>query len=111
MSPDEDLPPKADDNPEAESCVEIIESLEDLEYLAKWLSGVKRIGLDIEADSFYTYHPKICLLQLSTDDYDFIIDPLTVRDMSPLGPILRDPAAEKVVHACEDDLQWLKRDY
>ena len=91
--------------------VEIIESLEDLEYLAKWLGGVKRIGLDIEADSFYTYHPKICLLQLSTDDYDFIIDPLTVKDMSPLGPILRDSSCEKVFHAGEYDLQCLKRDY
>lgn len=96
---------------ERQDTVEIIETLEDLEYLAKWLSGVKRIGLDIEADSFYTYHPKICLLQLSTDDYDFIIDPLSVKDMSPLGPILRDPAVEKVFHACEYDLQCLKRDY
>lgn len=95
---------------EAEPDVEIIESLEDLEYLARWLTGVKRIGLDIEADSFYTYHPKVCLLQMSTDDYDFIIDPLTVRDMSPLGPILRDPAVEKVFHAAEYDLQCLKRD-
>lgn len=91
--------------------VEVIETIEDLEWLAERLSGIEQLAVDLEADSFYTYYPKVCLVQMSTIDEDFIIDPLAVRDMSPLGPIFRDPKVEKVFHAAEYDLQCLKRDY
>ena len=40
----------------------------------------------------YVYHDKICLLQLSTEDEDYVIDPLAVKDLSPLSGLFRDPA-------------------
>src|SRR5436190_1801565 len=70
-----------------------------------------RVAIDLESDSFYSYHHKICLIQISDERHDYIVDPLAVRDISPLGPVLRDPKIEKVFHAAEYDIQCLKRDY
>ncbi|MFH1724879.1 MAG: HRDC domain-containing protein [Elusimicrobiota bacterium] len=89
----------------------IIESIQDLESLAADLKGEPRVAIDMESDSFYVYHEKVCLLQLSTGEEDFVIDPLAVKDISPLGPLFRDPAIEKVFHAGEYDIVCLKRDY
>lgn len=89
----------------------VIETIPDLECLAAHLASRPRIAVDLESDSFYAYHHKTCLIQLSDDEADYIVDPLAVRDLSPLGPLLRNPAIEKVFHAAEYDIQCLKRDY
>jgi ribonuclease D len=50
-------------------------------------------------------------VQISTRTQDYIVDPLRIADMSPLGLLLANPAIEKVFHAAEYDLICLKRDY
>ena len=49
-------------------------------------------------------------MQVSTRDADWILDPLAV-DLKPLGPLLSNPAIEKIFHASEYDVTSLKRDY
>ena len=73
--------------------------------------SARRLAIDIEADSLYHYFEKVCLLQLSTDDETFIVDPLTVTTVGELGPIMSDPAIEKVFHAAGYDIFCLRRDY
>lgn len=68
------------------------------------------IALDTESNSLFAYREQICLVQLSTRDQDYLIDPITV-DLEPLRPLLADAAIEKVFHAAEYDLLCLKRDY
>lgn len=70
-----------------------------------------RLGLDLEANSLFAYHESVCLIQISTTDQDFIIDPLQVPDLSGLGELITDPAIEKVFHAAEYDLILMKRHY
>ena len=91
--------------------VAVIESLSDLEALAAHLEGMDRVAVDIESDSFYSYHEKVCLLQISSASDDFVVDPLSVLALSPLGALFRDPRTEKVFHAGEFDVLCLKRDY
>lgn len=69
------------------------------------------LGLDTEANSLYAYRERICLIQLSSRTADYLIDPLTVDEMAPLGELTADPAIEIVFHAAEYDLIGLKRDY
>jgi len=71
----------------------------------------RRLAIDTEADSLYHYFEKVCLLQISTDDETFIIDPLTVAAVSELGPLMSDPSIEKVFHAAGYDVFCLRRDY
>jgi ribonuclease D len=75
------------------------------------IRGARRLAVDMEADSLYHYFEKVCLLQLSTDSETFIIDPLTVTAVGELGPLMSDPAIEKVFHAAGYDIFCLRRDY
>ena len=75
------------------------------------IRGARRLAIDTEADSLYHYFEKVCLLQLSTDDETFIIDPLVITVVGELGPLMSDPSVEKVFHAAGYDIFCLQRDY
>lgn len=70
-----------------------------------------RVAIDIEADSLYHYFEKVCLIQISTEGETFVLDPLAVRDLSQLGPIMEDIGIEKAFHAASYDIYCLRRDY
>ncbi len=68
------------------------------------------IAVDTESDSLYVYHEKVCLIQFSIPDVDYLVDPLAV-DVSILGGLFADERYEKVFHAAQYDIVCLKRDY
>lgn len=80
------------------------------EMLAR-LRAQPRIAVDTEADSLYSYFEKVCLIQLSIPDHDYILDTLTFKEIQPLGDLFADPMVELVFHAAEYDILSLKRDY
>lgn len=82
-----------------------------LNELSAALRDESLIAVDTESNSLFAYRERVCLVQLSTRRADWIIDPLTVEDLSPLGPIFADARIEKVFHAAEYDIMCLKRDY
>jgi len=84
---------------------------EALRHMIGTLVPASRVALDIEADSLYHYFEKVCLIQVSSDTETYVLDPLAVRDLSALGPIMADPAVEKVFHAANYDIFCLRRDY
>ena len=55
-----------------------------------------RLAVDIEADSLYHYFEKVCLIQISTDEETFILDPLSIGEISLLAPTMADASVEKV---------------
>jgi ribonuclease D len=69
------------------------------------------IAVDTESNSLYAYREQVCLIQFSTGKTDYLVDPLVLSDMNPLGPIFANPGIEKVFHAAEYDLICLKRDF
>lgn len=69
------------------------------------------IALDLEANSMYAYRERICLIQISIPNQDYIIDPLSVINLSGLGDIISNPNVQKVFHAAEYDLLLMKREY
>jgi ribonuclease D len=70
-----------------------------------------RLAVDVEADSLYHYFEKVCLLQISSDVETYILDPLALRKLAVLSPIMADPGVEKVFHAASYDIFCLRRDY
>ncbi len=70
-----------------------------------------RIAVDTESNSLHAYHERVCLIQFSTTEQDYILDPLALEDLSLLGPIFANPQIEKIFHAAEYDLICLRRDY
>jgi len=92
----------------------MIESRADLDALAQDLLGQRIIAVDTEADSFYHYFDKTCLVQIATRRQIYLIDPLTIEgpsELSPLAPVFASPDIRKIFHAAEYDLFVLKRDY
>ncbi|HCE76201.1 MAG TPA: hypothetical protein DEP04_06185 [Dehalococcoidia bacterium] len=53
----------------------------------------------------------MCLIQMSVGDVPYIIDPLYVDDMEPLGEILDSHRVIKILHAGDYDIRSLHRDY
>jgi ribonuclease D len=92
---------------------ERIETAAELEALARDLAQQKVIAIDTEADSFYHYFDKTCLIQVATKRGIYLIDPLAIggpEELAPLGPVLASPEVRKVFHAAEYDLFVLRRD-
>ncbi len=79
--------------------------------LAAELDAAPLLAVDTESNSMYAYREHICLIQLSTRQTDYIVDPLTVIDIYPLAALFEDTRIEKVFHAAENDILGLKRDY
>jgi ribonuclease D len=81
------------------------------EKLIEKLKAESVLAVDTEANSLYAYQEQVCLIQISTSKADFIIDPLSVSDLSPLGEVFQDPSIEKIFHASEYDIIILHEDF
>jgi ribonuclease D len=75
------------------------------------LASQPRLAVDTESNSLHAYREQLCLIQFSIPQADYIIDPLVLRDLSPLVSIFSNSSIEKVFHAAEYDLICLKRDF
>ncbi len=69
------------------------------------------IGMDTEYDSLRYFHEKLCLLQIKAEEGTYIFDPLGDVDLSFLGGYLSSPSVCKIMHAGDNDIRLLKRDY
>ena len=89
-----------------------IRTADDLAALAAELAGTPALAIDTEADSLHHYPGKLCLVQVAdAQGRGHLVDPLVLRDLSPLGAALADPGTTKVLHAADNDLAYLKRLY
>ena len=75
------------------------------------LAGCEQVAVDTEADSFFSYREKVCLIQVTAGERDYLVDPLADFDLAPLGELFEDPGREKVFHDGEYDVLILKRDH
>jgi ribonuclease D len=82
-----------------------------LDDLASNLRRGPSFAVDTESNSLHAYPEHVCLIQISTDQDDFLIDPFALDSLQPLAPLLEDPQIEKVFHAAEYDLACLHRDF
>lgn len=81
------------------------------ERLASDLTLQPRVAVDTESNSLHAYRERVCLIQFSTPQKDYVVDPLALEDLNALGPIFANGQIEKVFHAAEYDLVCLRRDF
>lgn len=89
----------------------VVTTDDQLRRLVSSVQNLPHLAVDTESNSLHAYRERVCLIQLSTREADYLIDPLALHDISPLGPLLADGAVEKVFHAAEYDLACLRRDF
>ncbi|MBS3848402.1 ribonuclease D [Devosia sp. J2-20] len=64
------------------------------------------VTVDTEFLRETTYWPKLCLIQVATDDEAVLIDPLAPDfDLSPFYDLLANPDVTKVFHAARQDVE------
>ena len=88
--------------------VVLIEREEKLEEFYLENKAVKWMGFDTEFVGEKRFHTLLCLIQIATENGFYIIDPLKIKNLSPLLKIIEDPAILKITHAGENDYRLLK---
>ncbi len=86
--------------------------LSTVEALSQFAQEAKRTGLlaiDTEFLSGKTYYAKLCLIQLPAGGQAAYVDPLALKDLSPLIDILLDGSILKIMHAASQDMALLSR--
>lgn len=67
------------------------------------------LAIDTEFLREKTYYPKLCLLQMATEDEDVIVDPFTVGSLHVLSDLFTNTAIMKLFHAGTQDIEILQR--
>ncbi|HOZ46268.1 MAG TPA: HRDC domain-containing protein [Candidatus Hydrogenedentes bacterium] len=86
-----------------------VDTQSELESLARRLRGAPRVSIDTEADSLHHYRAKVCLVQLTIEGEDFIVDPLVGLDLAPLLDVLAKQTL--VAHAGDYDLRMMRQSF
>src|SRR3972149_10235459 len=88
-----------------------VDSIELLHQMIADLAAQSLVAVDTESNSLHAFREQVCLLQFSSPQADYLVDPLALKDLSALAPIFVDEKIEKIFHAAEYDLICLRRDF
>jgi len=67
------------------------------------------VAIDTEFMRTDTYYPKVGLLQLGVPGHNYLIDPLSLEDPSPIRELLLSPSVLKVLHSGSEDMEVFQR--
>ena len=85
----------------------MIDNETDLKQLIPKVRAATWVAVDTEADSLHAYPEKLCLIQISIDGADCLVDPLADLDITPLFAALQ--RHEVIFHAADYDLRLLQK--
>jgi ribonuclease D len=89
----------------------IINTVAGLEKAVRILESETAVAVDMEADSMYHFQVKVCLLQMATEKSTIVVDPLKVKNLSPLKLLFSNPDIKKIFHGADYDVRSLFRDF
>ena len=76
-----------------------------LERACARLARAPYLAVDTEFHRERTFFAQLCLVQIASSDEAVLVDPLAVRDLTPLKELLMLPGIVKVLHAAGQDLE------
>ncbi|MGO8716028.1 MAG: ribonuclease D [Smithella sp.] len=71
----------------------------------------KVLSIDTEYDSFRYFREILCLIQIHANNTTYVFDPLENLNLSFLGKYFENQRIVKILHAADNDIRLLKRDY
>ena len=84
----------------------LIETTDELAALCRRLAAHPFVTVDTEFLRETTFWPKLCVLQLASDDEAAVVDALSPElDLGPFLELMRNSAVVKVFHAARQDLE------
>lgn len=85
--------------------LETIKTPDGLAELCVQLRAAGRFALDTEFVGERTYLPRLCFVQLATEEFIALVDTLAFSNLDPLWDLVADPEIQKVLHAAREDLR------
>jgi ribonuclease D len=93
-----------------EKLTTLIQNEADLDTLVHMARKTDAVALDTEFVWERTYYPQLGLIQLALSDEDcYLIDPIAIKNLQPLGRLLSDRGVIKILHDAPQDLAILQR--
>lgn len=89
----------------------LIDTQHAAQHAAEHLCSAPLLAIDTEYDSFRYFREKLCLIQIYTPKTAYVIDPMAGLDLSFLRGPLKDGGVLKILHAADNDIRLLRRDY
>lgn len=83
----------------------IVEDASALGDCLQHLATQAHVGFDTEFVGEDTYRPDLCLIQLSTSEHLYLIDPLSCGSLDAFWNVLADPSRQVIVHAGREELR------
>ncbi|MEE9285460.1 MAG: ribonuclease D, partial [Dehalococcoidia bacterium] len=105
------MPMPPDVSEAAQRSAQLVTDGRTLTDLIKTLRREPSVAVDIESNGFHRYPERVCLVQLASRNECYIVDPLAIDDMAPLGRLLEDESIQKVLHGPDYDLRSLDREW
>ncbi|QDU72526.1 ribonuclease D [Mucisphaera calidilacus] len=87
----------------------MVATQDQLRDLIDHLATTSCFGYDTEFIGETTFYPRICLIQIATQDKLYLIDSLADIDLLPFWNLLATPGPVKLVHAGRQDLEPVPR--
>ena len=81
----------------------------ELETALRDLASFSAVAIDTEFVRERTYYPQVALLQLSAGHTHYLIDPLSLEDLSAIRAFFQRDDVLKVVHSGSEDLEVISR--
>ena len=85
--------------------VQFIDTPEALSRICTTFSDSNFLAVDTEFERQTTYYPKLALVQICDGRQLALIDPLALKDLTPLMNLLYQPEIIKVFHSARQDLE------
>lgn len=86
-----------------------IHNTEALESLVQRLETVEAFAVDTEGDSLHHYFEKVCLIQITTNGSNFLVDPLADIDLARLLEVLSEK--QIILHDANHDLRMMRNSF
>ena len=83
-----------------------ITTTDALAHACTQLATSSYVTIDTEFIREKTYYPVLCLVQLASDEHEYMVDPLAEGiDLSPLFELLQNSKVTKVFHSGKQDIE------
>jgi len=89
----------------------LVNTPETARHAAEHLRQASILGIDTEYDSFRYFREKLCLIQIYAPTTTYVLDATADLDLSFLARSFKSKSVVKILHAADNDIRLLKRDY
>lgn len=96
-------------NAEPASSYSYIDTQSSLKALIEHIKRSQSVAIDTEADSYHHYFEKVCLIQLTLDGQNYIVDPLAGIDLSQFLNLLSQK--QLIIHDAGYDLRIMRSSF